>query len=129
MNLAEFLTWEAEQDRPFEYIDGQPVPISTSTQRRSLLITDILVGLRQRYRDTDYRVLPRMRISLPVIDEVRYPDVIVDAGPLQPDALEPSQPVIVIDVGRERDWSMMPAKYLSVPSDADVDTVLSRVSS
>jgi predicted nucleic acid-binding Zn finger protein len=65
-----------------------------------------------------------MRITLLSIQEVRYSDIIVDAGAFVPDALESSKPMIVIDVGRERDWSTMSGvRYCSVPVGADGNRV------
>lgn len=46
------------------------------------------------------RVLARMRISLPAVQEVRYVDVVLDAGPYTADAREPADPMLIIDVGR-----------------------------
>jgi len=64
-----------------------------STQQRSLLITDIMTSLRDRYRGTGYRVLPHVQITLPS-GEVRRADIVVDAGPWDPAATEPSKPIV-----------------------------------
>jgi len=127
MILEEFLIWSAEQPDRYEYIDGQAVPLPGSTQQRAALKGDILAALHARCHGTVYRILSSIRIVLTSIQEVRYPSLIVDAGPYMPDATEPSKPVLIIDIGRDRDWSELPdARYLYVPDDADADTVISR---
>lgn len=127
MILEEFLIWSKAQPERYEYIDGQPVPLPGSTQQRTALKTDILAALHAKCRGTGYRVYPSIRIVLPSIQEVRYPSIVVDAGLFDPDATEPTKPVLIIDIGRDRDWSELPdARYLYVPDDADADTFISR---
>lgn len=127
MILEDFLSWSAAQPDRYEYIDGQAVPLPGSTQQRAALKAEILAALHAKCRGTGCRVLSAIRIILPSIQEVRYPSLIVDAGPYIPDATEPSRPILIIDIGRERDWSELPeARYLYVPDDADPDTAVGR---
>lgn len=128
MTLTEFLAWEAEQPERFEFVAGEPVSVEPSTQARSLLIVDIVSILKPALKGTGMRVLINFRVPLPSIREVRYPAVVIDAGPYIPDALEPSEPVAIIDVGRDRDWSALPqARYLSVNVGDDPEAVLTLV--
>ena len=125
MILEEFLIWSAEQPEQYEYIDGQPVLVSGSTQQRAALKADILAALHAKFRGTGCRVYSSIRIVLPSIQEVRYPSLVVDAGLFDPDATEPSKPILIIDIGRDRDWSaLLEAQYLYVPDDADADTAI-----
>lgn len=127
MILEEFLIWSAEQPERYEYIDGHPVLLPGSTQQRAALKADILTALHSKCRGTGYRVYTSIHIVLPSIQEVRYPSLIVDAGPYIPDATEPSRPILIIDIGRGRDWSELPeARYLYVPDDADADAAIDR---
>lgn len=127
MILEEFLTWSAEQTERYEYLDGQPILLPGSTQQRAALKADIFAAMHGKCRGTGYRVYSSIHVVLPTIQEVRYPSIIVDAGPFDHDATEPSNPVIIIDIGRERDWSAMScARYLYVPDDTYADTVINR---
>jgi hypothetical protein len=127
MILEDFLSWSAAQPERYEYIDDQPVLMTGSTQQRAALKADILTALHALCRGTGYRVYSSIHIVLPSIQEVRYPSIVVDAGPYIPDATEPSRPILIIDIGRERDWSELPeARYLYVPDDADPDTAVER---
>jgi len=122
MNLEGFLVWSAEQPDRYEFVDGNALPLPGSTQQRAALKADILAALHARNRDTRYRVYSSIRIVLPSIHEVRYPSIVVDAGPYIPEATEPSKTVLVVDIGRHRDWSALPdARYLYVTDDADAD--------
>ncbi|MGO6676468.1 Uma2 family endonuclease [Rhizobium leguminosarum] len=125
MTVDEFLTWEAEQPDRYEFLDGQPVPLEPSTQARSSLIVDIVSLLKPALRDTGMRVLINIRVPLPLIQECRYPAIVVDSGPYASTATEPTQPVAVIDVDRHRDWSTLSeVRYLSLYSGDDPETVL-----
>ncbi|UWU29132.1 Uma2 family endonuclease [Rhizobium sp. WSM1274] len=127
MTIDEFLAWEVQQPGRYEFLDGQPVPLEGSTQGRSLLISDIAAILRPTVRGTGMRVLINFRVR--VGDEVRYPAVVIDAGPYVADALEPSQPYAVIDVDRPRDWSALPdVRYLSLKTGDDPEEVLTFIS-
>jgi hypothetical protein len=123
MTVKEFLTREAEQPNRYEFLDGLPVPLEPSTQARSLMISDIVAVLRPATRGTGMRVLVNFRIQY--AEEVRYPAVVIDAGPYVPDATEPSRPYAVIDVDRRRDWSALhDVRYLSLKTGDDPEQVL-----
>ncbi|NKM65279.1 hypothetical protein GFL58_30650 [Rhizobium leguminosarum bv. viciae] len=123
MTVDEFIEWESEQPDRWEFIGGQPVPVAQSTHARSLLIADIVAILRPAVRGTVLRVLPNFRIRY--ANEIRYPAVMVDAGPYVPSATEPTQPFAIIDVDRDRDWSGLPGvRYLSLNTGDEPDRVL-----
>ncbi|MGO4569051.1 hypothetical protein AB4Z52_29390 [Rhizobium sp. 2YAF20] len=122
MTLPEFLIWETRQPDRFEFVGDQPLLLEPSTQARSLLIGDIVAILRPAVRGTGMRILPGIRVV--VGREVRYPAVVVDAGPYLPEATEPSRPVMIVDVDRQRDWSALPdVRYLSMEIGDDVGQV------
>ncbi|MBY3363727.1 Uma2 family endonuclease [Rhizobium laguerreae] len=127
MNLGEFLIWESQQPVRYEFVDSRPVPLESSTQARSSLIVDIVTLLRPAVRETGMRVLINIRV--PVGDEVRYPAVVIDAGPYFPSATEPTQPFAVIDVDRQRDWSALSGvQFLSLMTGDDPEEVLTFIS-
>ncbi|MGX9991633.1 hypothetical protein ACS4RR_021120 [Rhizobium sp. Z1P35] len=127
MNLGEFLIWESQQPVRYEFVDSRPVPLESSTQARSLLISDIVSILRPAVRGTGLRVLANFRVRCG--SEVRYPAVVIDSGPYIPDATEPSQPYAIIDVDRARDWSALPGvQFLSLMTGDDPEEVLTLMS-
>jgi len=124
VSFDEFGPWEDRQERLFEFVDGKPVLLPKSSQLRSLLISYLLASLKHFVEGTDLKVLTRPRITLSAIAEVRYPDIVVDAGTFVAAEREPSLPVLVIDVDRERDWSaLLDARYLTIPATASPSEV------
>lgn len=68
------------------------------------------------------RVLSRIRLSL--LQEVSKLHAIPDAGPHVADGLEPADPLLIIDVGQSRAFSMLEGVcYSSVQVDANVKDV------
>jgi hypothetical protein len=126
VTVEEFLAWEADQPERYEFIEGQPVAVESSTQARSLLITDIVSLLRPAVRGTGLRVLTNVRVQCG--SDVRYPAVVIDSGPFDPDATLPAQPVAIIDVDRRRDWSGLPGMmYLPMETGDDPEQVLTLI--
>ncbi|MGO6727268.1 hypothetical protein ACCS45_03975 [Rhizobium ruizarguesonis] len=102
MDIEEFLAWDARQSERFEFVNGKATSLEHATQQQSLLKTDIISALRPMVHGTSWRVIANIRLVVSAIHQVWYPAVIVDSGPLNPVALEPARPILVIDVGRTR---------------------------
>lgn len=102
MSIHDFLQWEAQQPGRFEFIGGEVIAVADATQEQSLLKTDLISALRPLVRGASLHLLSGIRLPIPVLNEVWYPAVIVDAGPFSPDALEPSCAILVMDIARTR---------------------------
>ncbi len=99
VSAEQFLRWiRAEEDR-FELVDGRIVRMMTGAKQSHNVVTANIVaallpqarpgGCRTTANDTAVRTGP---------GSVRYPDVVVDCGPSDPDALEASSPTLVVEV-------------------------------
>lgn len=107
MTLDEFLQWEGKQDGRLEFIAGEPRFLPLSNQKRSLFVSDLVATLKGATKTSHLRVLVNFRVPIRSIQECWYPAIVIDSGPYDADAMEPSNPFIVIDVERERDWSVL----------------------
>lgn len=124
VSFNEFGPWANQQERLFEFVEGKPVLLPNSSQLRSLLISYLLASLKNFVEGTNLRMRNRPRITFSTIAEVRYPDIVVDAGTFNADRKEPSLPVLFIDVGRERDWSaLLDARYVTISAIASPSEV------
>ena len=99
LSADEFLRWvSAEEDR-FELVDGRVVRLMAGAKQSHNVATSNLVatlspqgkraGCRTTSSDTAVRTGP---------ESVRYPDVVVDCGLSDPNALEASRPTLVVEV-------------------------------
>ena len=120
----EFGSWEDQQERHYEFTDGKPTLLPVSSQLRSLLISYLVASLKHFVEGTDLKVLTRPRLTISEVEEVRYPDIVVDGGPFVAEAREPLRPLLVIDVDRVRDWSALAdVRYLTIPAAASPSEV------
>ena len=101
MTVEQFVLWHEQQEGKFELIDGYPVEIDLMTGGRhvhNLVAANVLIclgpkvkskGCRASTSDTGVRTIER---------QVRYPDVVVTCGPIDPDTYIPDDPVLVVEV-------------------------------
>jgi Uma2 family endonuclease len=99
MSAAAFLDWALAQEGRFELVDGRVVRMMTGAKQSHNVVTINLAaallpqtrrgGCRTTANDTAVRTGP---------SGIRYPDVVVDCGPKERDALEASRPVLVVEV-------------------------------
>ena len=95
----EFLRWVVGQSERFELVDGRIVRMMVGAkQSHNVVAANILAallpqtkrgGCRTTASDTSVRTSPQ---------GVRYPDIVVDCGPRDPNALEASKPVLVVEI-------------------------------
>ncbi|MBO0904100.1 Uma2 family endonuclease [Jiella sonneratiae] len=99
LSAGEFLQWMSTQQERFELVDGRIFRMMTGAKQSRNVVTANIVatllpqaragGCRTTSSDTAVRTGP---------GTVRYPDVVVDCGPRDPDALEASRPTLVVEV-------------------------------
>ncbi|MEI8393333.1 MAG: Uma2 family endonuclease [Rhodospirillaceae bacterium] len=97
--LDDFLEWEERQPLRYELVDGRPVMMTGGTQAHSLITLNIATALRQSLRGSGCRPgAGDLRVPIRASGRVRYPDVTVDCGRFDPNALDASEPRVVIEV-------------------------------
>ncbi|NDW04931.1 Uma2 family endonuclease [Jiella sp. 40Bstr34] len=99
VSAGEFLRWVCAQDGRFELVDGRIFRMMTGAKQSHNVVTANIVatllpqarrgGCRTTSSDTAVRTGPQT---------IRYPDVVVDCGPNDRDALEASRPTLVVEV-------------------------------
>lgn len=99
MSANEFLAWVRDRSERYELVAGLPVRMMAGAkQSHAVVASNILVslgpqakrgGCRTTASDTAVRTAP---------DSIRYPDLVVDCGPPDPQALEASAPTILVEV-------------------------------
>lgn len=125
MSEAEYLAWEEGQEERHELIDGHPVArslrmMSGGTSAHALLCASMASALRRRTRGGPCRGYGgELKIRSPT-GAVRYPDAMVDCGPLNLRSYFASEPAIVVEVlspsNTAREQARLLWDYQAVPS-------------
>lgn len=97
--LDEFLSWEREQERRYELIDGVAVMMTGGTQGHALIAANLIAALRPHLRGSPCRPSGSdMRVPIPGTGNSRYPDVTVDCGPFDRRSHDAARPTVVFEV-------------------------------
>ena len=123
MNVDEFLGWLRVRDGRWELIEGEVIgktPERPAHTQTKLEAVEAMKGAIRR-AGAPYHVMYDTGIVRTSSDTAFEPDALVYRGPrLSPEALEVSQPVIVIEVLSDataaRDHGLKLSGYFSVPS-------------
>ena len=75
-----FLAWEDQQEGKHEFDGRNVVPMTGGSVAHQVLVFNLLVALRRLLVGRSFRTLHEMRVRIG--RKVRYPDVLVYAGPL-----------------------------------------------
>lgn len=99
MSIDEFHDWHQTQDHRYELVDGRPVRISYgATQAHAVAVTNIAVALTPAGRALGWRTTMARTAVRTGPATIRYPNVVVDCGMRNDEALEASDPAVVIEV-------------------------------
>ncbi len=96
---AEFFAWQERQAERYELVDGQPVRLMAGARNvHDDIVVNILAELREKLRGSGCRPFTgdgsvEIRPGL-----VRRPDVGVDCGPRDPNAMKAAGPTLVVEV-------------------------------
>lgn len=94
-----FLRWIGTQEERFELADGRIVRLMAGAkQSHNVASANILASLLPQVRRGNCRTSSGDTAVRTGPSGVRYPDVVVDCGPKDPNALEASRPVLVVEV-------------------------------
>jgi hypothetical protein len=100
----EYLAWEAEQPTKHELVDGEVYAMAGGTSRHDTICNNLRGELRTQLRGKPCRVQgPDLKVRAG--ENGRYPDALIDCGPLAPTALAAQDPVAVFEVlSRSTAW-------------------------
>ncbi len=139
MTPAEFLTWEAEQDRKWEFDGLQPVAMNGVTIAHSVIQGNLNAGLHNRLRGTRCRAYgPDLKVETG--PGYRYPDAFVSCAPAPPGASIAAAPVVIFEVLSDStartdrtkklmEYRALPSvqRYVMLEQDQVLATVITRV--
>lgn len=97
MTVDEFLAWEREQDRPWEFDGFRPRAMTGGTDAHDAVQGNIVAALLSRLRGHRCRVRgPNQKVRIG--SEIRYPDALISCTPIPPDADMAQNPVVIFEV-------------------------------
>jgi Uma2 family endonuclease len=99
VSLAEFLAWEQGQSARHEYRGGRIRMMTGGTRRNTRLATTIAGTLNARLRGGPcFAYAENLQVALSQAEAGYYPDVVVDCGAYDPNALTAGDPTVVFEV-------------------------------
>lgn len=119
MSLQEFLAWEAEQERKWEYDGHGPVEVTGRTRAHALIQVGLLAALHQRLEGTAFEVFGS-ELKIQVGGSIRYPEAFVAPAGGMASATVVHDPIVVFEVlspSTERtDRTVKRREYAATPS-------------
>lgn len=110
VSVDDFLAWIADRDGRFELVDGRILMMAGATVRHNIVANNITVALTPMAKRYGCRSSTSDMAVRTGVNSLRYPDVMVDCGPPDYDALIASSPTVIVEV--------------SSPGTAQVDAVV-----
>lgn len=120
LSVDQFLSWLPSQEGRYELVNGQIRMMTGAANRHNIAKDNVAAallyparaqGCRSTSSDTGVRTGER---------SLRYPDVVVDCGPPELDAMTVATPTILVEVSspgtRETDLSVKLFEYQNLPS-------------
>ena len=99
MSVEAYLVWEPEQERRYEYVNGQVFAMTEGTLTHNDIAVSLLTALRPSLRKQGYRInIADVKVSItPTI--YRYPDLVITCDEHDKNALNAiSHPHLMIEV-------------------------------
>ncbi len=99
MGADEFLRWVGTQSERHELVRGVPVRLMAGAkQSHNVVVGNLADTMRRGAKAAGCRTTSSDTAVIGAAGNVRYPDIVVDCGPADPDALAAAKPVIVVEV-------------------------------
>ena len=114
LTKEKFLAWEECQDLRYEFDGHKVTAMVGATQAHELLVTNILLALGVRLRGGPCRVFGN-GMKIEAAGSIRYPDVTVACGPLQPRERLLTDPLIVFEVEVKSDSTVLVDQTVKSP--------------
>ena len=95
--VEEFYRWHERQEEAYELVSGQPVMMTGSTNRHAFATANIAASLRRQARAGCNVTTGDIAVRTGET-QVRYPDVVVDCGPVDLDGYDAANPVVIVEV-------------------------------
>ena len=119
MLLREFLAWEEQQPRKWEFNGFEPVAMVGVSLAHAAIQANLITALRNRLKGKPCRPYGS-DLKIEVAGRIRYPDAFVVCTPVPPDATVVKEPVVVFEIlsgsSANRDLVTKNAEYRATPS-------------
>ena len=139
MTPAEFLAWEAKQERKWEFDGFQPIAMTGCTDAHAAIQGNLLTALNIRLRGQRYYPRgPDMKVEIG--SKYRYPDAFVSCTRIASGATIAAKPVVIFEILSEStaradrtvklmEYQPLPSlrRYVLLEQDQAVTTVITRV--
>ena len=140
MTADEFLDWENQQERRYEFDGFGPVAMTGGTQEHSLIQANLITALGVRLRGGPCRVVGS-DLKVSVAGSIRYPDAFVYCTVSPRGTLVVTDPVVVFEISspstaaidhidKNREYRDTPSiqRYVMLEQDRQGITVFTRTS-
>lgn len=118
--LEEFLAWEERQETRHEFVDGMIRAMVGGTRRHNKIALNVAAYLSARLKGNKCQAYGSDMKIVSLAGNVRYPDVVVDCGPMSPDDIAATEPSVVVEVlSKSTAWADQTHKldeYQAIPS-------------
>lgn len=99
ISADQFLEWASGQEQRFELVDGFVVRMMAGAkQGHNVIVTNIVSSVAPQAKVGKCRTTSSNTAVQTRASTVRYPDVVVDCGPEDPDATVAEDPTLVVEV-------------------------------
>lgn len=99
VSADDFLEWILSQEGRFELVDGYVVEIRAgANQGHNVVVSNIVSSLGPQSKAGGCRTTSSNTAVQTLASTIRYPDIVVDCGPPDPDAMVAESPGLVVEV-------------------------------
>ena len=98
MGVEQFLAWADGREGRWELVDGVPMAMAGARTRHDQVVVNALASLRPQLRGSSCRVFTGDTGVVVPAGNVRRPDLGIDCGPYDPEALAAGTPKLVVEV-------------------------------
>jgi Uma2 family endonuclease len=115
ISVADFLEWVAAQEGRFELVEFYVVEtMAGAKQGHNVVVTNIVSSIGPQAKSGGCRTTSSDTAVQTLASTIRYPDIVVDRGPPDPDATVEENPTLVVEVSSpERLWSARPTSSMN----------------
>ncbi|NTF17475.1 Uma2 family endonuclease [Agrobacterium rubi] len=99
VSAEDFLEWIINQEGRFELVDGYVIEmIAGAKQGHNVVVSNIVSSLGPQSKAGGCRTTSSDTAVQTLASTIRYPDIVVDCGPPDPDAMVAESPTLVVEV-------------------------------
>jgi len=99
VSADDFLEWILRQEGRFELVDGYVIEMMAGAkQGHNVVVSNIVSSLGPQSKSGGCRTTSSDTAVQTLASTIRYPDIVVDCGPPDPDAMVAESPTLVVEV-------------------------------